>query len=157
MAGECGRAPSSAALIHLAPLARRGSLPHRSCPPGRSWTRGDAVFQVFLDDFSDMLQAHVSVVSDVCFNVSCGCCKSRSECCIYCKRLSPMFHLFFVHVCCKFSDACLKCFIYLVLYVASVAFRCFKVDQDVAHVAMMFQLYVPNVLFVLDVCCNGFI
>jgi hypothetical protein len=32
-----------------------------------------------------------------------------------------------------------------------------KVDQDVAHVAMVFQLYVPNVLSVLDVCCKDFI
>jgi hypothetical protein len=26
-----------------------------------------------------------------------------------------------------------------------------KIDRDVAHVAMVFQLYVPNVLSVLDV------
>jgi hypothetical protein len=32
-----------------------------------------------------------------------------------------------------------------------------KVDRDVAHVAMVFQLYVPNVLSVLDVCCRAFI
>ena len=38
---------------------------------------------------------------------------------VCCKRLSPMFHLFFIHVCCK-------CFICLLLYVASVASECFK-------------------------------
>jgi hypothetical protein len=32
-----------------------------------------------------------------------------------------------------------------------------KVDRDIAHVAMVFQLYVPNVLSVLDVCCKDFI
>jgi hypothetical protein len=36
-----------------------------------------------------------------------------------------------------------------------------KVDRDVAHVAMgyirMFQVYVANVLSVLDVCCKCFI
>ena len=32
-----------------------------------------------------------------------------------------------------------------------------KVDRDVAHVAMLFQLYVLNVSSVLDVCCKGFI
>jgi hypothetical protein len=32
-----------------------------------------------------------------------------------------------------------------------------KVDRDIAHVAMMFQLYILNVSFVVDVCCKGFI
>jgi hypothetical protein len=32
-----------------------------------------------------------------------------------------------------------------------------KVDQDVTHVAMVFQPYVPNVSSILDVCCKGFI
>jgi hypothetical protein len=32
-----------------------------------------------------------------------------------------------------------------------------KVDRDVAYVTMMFELYVPNVLSVLDVYCKGFI
>jgi hypothetical protein len=32
-----------------------------------------------------------------------------------------------------------------------------KVDWDVAHVAKVFELYVPNVLSVFDVCCKGFI
>jgi hypothetical protein len=36
-----------------------------------------------------------------------------------------------------------------------------KVDIDVTHMAMgytrMFQVYVPNVLSVLDVCCKCFI
>jgi hypothetical protein len=32
-----------------------------------------------------------------------------------------------------------------------------KVDPDVADVAMVFQLYIPNVSFILEVCCNGFI
>jgi hypothetical protein len=32
-----------------------------------------------------------------------------------------------------------------------------KVDRDVAHVAMVFQLYVPNVSSDLDVYCKCFI
>jgi hypothetical protein len=32
-----------------------------------------------------------------------------------------------------------------------------KVDRDVAHVTMVFPLYVPNVSSNLDVCCKGFI
>ena len=32
-----------------------------------------------------------------------------------------------------------------------------KVDRDVAHVAMVFQLYVSNISSVLDVCCKYFI
>ena len=32
-----------------------------------------------------------------------------------------------------------------------------KVDQDVTLVAMMFQLYITNVLSVFDVCYKGFI
>ena len=32
-----------------------------------------------------------------------------------------------------------------------------KVDRDVEHVAMVFQLYVLNVSSVLDVCCKVFI
>jgi hypothetical protein len=133
------------------------SLRHRSCPPGRSWPRGDAVFQVFVDAFSDMLQAHVSSVW------RCGCCKSRLGCCICYNDCTRMLQasipnvLSFLHVCCK----CFRCmfqvfhiFFYVLqmlhLYVS-------KVYQDVAHVAMVFELYVPNVLSVLDVCCKGFI
>jgi hypothetical protein len=32
-----------------------------------------------------------------------------------------------------------------------------KADRDVSHAAMMFQLYVPNVSSVLDVCSKCFI
>jgi hypothetical protein len=32
-----------------------------------------------------------------------------------------------------------------------------KIGQDVGRVAMIFQVYVPNVLSVLDVCCKCFI
>jgi hypothetical protein len=32
-----------------------------------------------------------------------------------------------------------------------------KVDRDVAHIAVVFQLYAPNVLTVLDVSCKCFI
>jgi hypothetical protein len=67
-----------------------------------------------------------------------------------CKSLSRMFHLF------------------LYTYVANVSsvFFCMlqvlhldilKVDQDVTHVAMVFQLYVPNVSSVFDICYKGFI
>jgi hypothetical protein len=59
------------------------------------------------------------------------------------------------------------------VHVASVHFKYFrgmsqvfhkyvaKVDQNVAHVTMdytrMFQVYVPNVSSVLDICCKCFI
>ena len=77
---------------------------------------------------------------------------------VCCKRLSPMFHLFFVHVCCKcFRRMSLSVSYVLFVYVASVASGCLKVDRDVTHVAMVFQLYVTNVSSVLDVCCKCFI
>jgi hypothetical protein len=40
-------------------------------------------------------------------------------------------------------------------YVASVLFDVAKVDWDnIAHVAIVFQVYVPNVHMFSDVCCN---
>jgi hypothetical protein len=32
-----------------------------------------------------------------------------------------------------------------------------KVDRDIAHVTIVFQLYVSNISSILDVCCKGFI
>jgi hypothetical protein len=32
-----------------------------------------------------------------------------------------------------------------------------KVNRDVAHVAMVFQLYILNVSSILDICCKYFI
>ena len=60
-----------------------------------------------------------------------------------------------------------QCFIYfLYTYVASVSFVFFcmlqvlhldvsKVDRDVGHVVMVVQVYVPNVLDILDVYCKS--
>jgi hypothetical protein len=62
-----------AGMVGRAGAHHPASLHHRSCPPGRSRLRGDVVFSVFLDTFSDMLQYHVSSVSvvlDVYFNCS---------------------------------------------------------------------------------------
>jgi hypothetical protein len=77
---------------------------------------------------------------------------------VSCKRLSLMFHLFF-------CTRVLQVFQTHVSSVSSVFFCILqmlhldvsKVDQDGAKVAMVFQLYVPNVLSVLNVCCKGFI
>jgi hypothetical protein len=30
-----------------------------------------------------------------------------------------------------------------------------KVDRDVGHVVMVFQVYVPNISDILDVCCKS--
>jgi hypothetical protein len=48
-----------------------------------------------------------------------------------------MLHIFamvfkcFLGIFASVSDACLKCFIYLLLYVATIAFRCFKSRSSV--------------------------
>jgi hypothetical protein len=46
---------------------------------------------------------------------------------------------------CMCLDTCFKCFIYLLLYVANVKSGCFKSRLGVGHVAMVFQVYVPNI------------
>jgi hypothetical protein len=45
--------------------------------------------------------------------------------------VSSVFHVF-----ARISYACLKCFIYVQTYVASIGSRCFKTGSGVAHVAM---------------------
>ena len=97
------------------------------------------MFQLFLVDVAK-LDRDVTMVVHVC-----------------CKRLSPTFHLFFTRM--------LQVFQAHVSRVSSVFFCMLqvlhldvsKVDQDVARVAMVFQLYVLNVSSILDVCCKGFI
>ena len=76
---------------------------------------------------------------------------------VCCKRLSTMLHLFFYTYVASVLDACLKCFICLLCMLQVFHLDVSKVDQDVAHVAMVFQLYVLNVSSVLDVCCKVFI
>jgi hypothetical protein len=68
-------------------------------------------FQLLRADVAKVDQdiAYVAMVAHVC-----------------CKRLSLMFHLFLYMYVASVSDACLKCFICLLWYVASVAFECFK-------------------------------
>jgi hypothetical protein len=84
------------------------------------------------------------------------CCKNISECCIYMHvasicfkcfrcfmRMLQVFHLDVAYVCNGFqvfldifasvSDVCFKCSICLLLYVATVAYRCFKSRSGVAH------------------------
>jgi hypothetical protein len=55
-------------------------------------------------------------------NVSCGCC-------ICLQWFLNVFQTFFASV----SDACFKCFIYLILYVTTVTSGCFKNRSGVAH------------------------
>ena len=76
-----------------------------------------------------------------------------------------------VHVCCKpyvSSVFCTRMLQVFQMHVSSVSsvFFCMlqvlhlnvsKVDRDVAHVAIAFQVYAPNVSSLLDVCCRGFI
>ena len=65
---------------------------------------------------------------------------------VCCKCLSSMFHLFFLHVCCKCFRRMSQVFhlsSFCMLQVLNLDVS--KVNRDVAHVAMMFQLYVPNV------------
>ena len=83
------------------------------------WTCYNLMFQVF-----KVFQMYVSIVS-------CGCCKSRSGCCNSCTHMLQAFYpqcfiCFLYMYVAGVSDACLKCFIYLLLYVASVVFVCFK-------------------------------
>ena len=53
---------------------------------------------------------------------------------VCCKRLSPMLHLFFYTYVASVLDACLKCFICLLLCVASVASACFKSKSGCFHI-----------------------
>ena len=77
---------------------------------------------------------------------------------VCCKRLSPMFHLFFIHVCCK----CFRCMSQSVSSVFFCVLRVshrdvLKVDRNIALVTMMFQLYASNDLSMLDVYYKSFI
>jgi hypothetical protein len=78
-------------------------------------------------------------------SVSSGYCKSRSECYIHCNGCTCMLQASMPNVSSVSCTRMLQVFQTLVssvscvfFYVASVASRCFKVDQDVARVAMMF-------------------
>ena len=100
------------------------------------------IFQIF-----HLFQTNVASVLSRCW-------KSRSGCCIYMHVASICFQVFFKCFirmfasvssrfciclqCCSsvfasVLDACFKCFIYLLLYVATVAFRYFKSRSDVTH------------------------
>jgi hypothetical protein len=86
---------------------------YRSSPPGRSWPYGDAMFQVFLDVFQtcckpmfqvfQVFQMYISIVS-------CGCCKSRSGCCICCNGYTHMLQTSISNVSSVFLHICCKCF-----------------------------------------------
>jgi hypothetical protein len=99
------------------------------------------MFQLFRTDVKiDQDVAYIATVVHIC-----------------CNRLSPMFYLFLYTYVASVSNTHLKYFICLLLYVASVAFDVLKVDRDVAHVSMMFELYIPNVSSVFDVYCKCFV
>jgi hypothetical protein len=80
-----------------------------------------------------MLQAYVSSVLDIFFNVSSRCCKSRSGCCIY---------VYVASICFK----CYMCFIRM--------FQLFHLD--VAHVCNGLQVFSRCFASVPDVCCKCF-
>jgi hypothetical protein len=85
------------------------------------------------------------------------CCKSKSGCCLYmhvagicfkwflvfytyvCKCFIWMLHIFamifkyFFRCFASVSNTCFKCFICLLLYIATVAFGCFKSRSGVTH------------------------
>jgi hypothetical protein len=89
---------------------------------------------------------NVSFIPDVCCNCLSRRCKSGSRCCIY-MYVSSFFSYFILifasvssgYICflgiffVSVSDSCFKCFICLLLYVAIVAFGCFKSRSGVAH------------------------
>jgi hypothetical protein len=61
--------------------------------------------------------------------ISCGCCKNRSGCCIYCDFYVPNVLVVFPDVCCKcvyLNVACVlsECCIYFAMAFSSI-FRCF--------------------------------
>jgi hypothetical protein len=77
---------------------------------------------------------------------------------VCCKCLSQCFICLLYTYVARVSDACPKCFIYLFFCMLQVLhLDISKIDRNVAHVAMVFQLYVPNVSSSLDVSCKGFI
>jgi hypothetical protein len=90
-----------------------------------------------------MLQTSVSNVSFVLRHMLQVC---LSRCFIYFTHMLQVFYLDVAYVCNDFqvfsgvfsnvSDACLKYFICLQTYVASVASRCFKSRSGVAHIAV---------------------
>jgi hypothetical protein len=111
------------------------------------------VFQAF----SDMLQVYVSIVlivSDVCFPY--GCCKVDRDVTyvavvarVCCKRLFPMFHLFFSGVCCKcvYLDVAymFRTYVASILSECCVCFRCFSFFRRMLQVFQLFLTYVACV------------
>jgi hypothetical protein len=88
---------------------------------------------------------------------------------VCCKRLSQMFHLFLCTYVVSVSDACLKCFICFLLYVASKCFKsksgcctccnsvstiCHKYFISFRRILQMFRLDVAKVDLVFE-CCSG--
>jgi hypothetical protein len=91
-------------------------------------------------------------------SVSCGCCKSRSRCCICCNDYTCMLQVYVPHVSSIFSDVCYKC---VYLEVAHISHICCKCSIWMLHmfatVFHVFQSHVLNVLAIAYVCCNYFI
>jgi hypothetical protein len=94
-------------------------------------------------------------------SVSCGCCKSRSGCCICCNGYTRMLQASVPNVS-AVSDGCCTCFIWVLhmfyTYVASVLSRCcicFTLMLQVFHTDVV---YVFNMCFprVSNVCCKYF-
>jgi hypothetical protein len=89
------------------------------------------MFQLFHADVAkvDRDVAYVAAVAHVC-----------------CKRLFSVFYQFFLYTYVEsVSDVCLNCFICVFFMLQVLHQNVSKVDWDIAHVTMVFKLYVPNV------------
>jgi hypothetical protein len=116
-----------------------------------------------------MLQAYVSSVSyvlGVCCECFMQCCKSRSDCCMYCngctcmlQASTPNVSYVFPDVCCKYvyldvvyvSHICCKCFI-LMLRMFYNSFECFS-----GIFCKCFRCMLQVFHLSLGVCCNCYI
>ena len=134
------------------------------------------VASVYPQCFICFLYTYVASVADACLkcficlllyvaSVAFRCFKSRSGCCICCNSCTRMLQVFIPNVLSIFCTHIFQVFQTHVSSVSSVFFCMLQVlyldvsktDRDITHVAMVFQLYVPNISYVLDIHCKGFI
>jgi hypothetical protein len=134
------------------------SLRHHSCPPGRSWPRDDAVFQVFLDAFQTCCKLMFQVFQlfpIYVLIVSCICCKSGSRCCICCNACLHMFQASIPNVSSVFYTHMLQVFLTHVSSVPSVFFYVLEVlHLDISKVERDVCTCYNGVSIV---CCKSFI
>jgi hypothetical protein len=103
------------------------------------------MFQMFYVCFNvskvDLDVAYVAMVVHVCCK-----CLSPNVPSVFCTRMLQVFQTHVLSISSVFSS---------MLQVLHLDVS--KVDRDVTHVAMVFQLYVLNVSSILDVCCKCFV